>query len=379
MNYRRIKELYESDGEKKFTANMLNMIHEGDLNAENFSLKALWEAMGSPDFGRDRAIEDRTVSETEFTEAIGTSLFPKITGALINKVVQQAYDLEYGVGMSLVTKIQATQLDEYITGYVEDANMKAVPELMPYSEGGLTEKYHKIKSQKWGRIISISEEMVRFDHTNQVIDRAKRVGELAKAKQEDMIFDAITGAITSGDYASWRPKGTATTLFSSTSTDPYSNNTTDNQHAEPLVDQTDVDAAMALLAVMVDEWDNPISVMPKILLTGMALLPVARSITKSMQRITLTSTPGTYDVYSQDLGIQHVYSNLIDTKKGIAYWYLGDFKKQYYYSEVFPLQTFQAKKGHDQEFERDVLYRFKGRFMGGCGAVSNRYVINSAS
>ena len=60
-----------------------------------------------------------------------------------------------------------------------------------------------------------------------------------------------------------------------------------------------------------------------------------------------------------------------------AYWYLGDPKKQFVYTEVFPLQVFQAKKGNDQEFERDVLFRFKSRFMGGCGAVTNRYVMGS--
>ena len=63
--------------------------------------------------------------------------------------------------------------------------------LMPYQEGSVTEKYHKIKSRKWGRIVSIGEEMVKFDQTNQVMSRARRVGELAKAKQEEIIIEAI--------------------------------------------------------------------------------------------------------------------------------------------------------------------------------------------
>ena len=379
MNYSRLKELYESDGEARFGANMLNMIHEGKLNADNFSLKGLWEAMGQPDFSRDKAIADRAVSEEEFKEAVGTSVFPKITGALINKMVQEAYDLEYGVGDQLVTKIQATQRDEYIVGFIDDSSMRAVPELMPYQEGGINEKYHKIKSQKWGRIVSISEEMVKFDQTGQVVQRARRVGEMAKTKKESMIFDAITGNITSGDYASWRPGGTATALYNASSADPYSDDTLNNLNTNTLNDQTDIDVAVAAIAGYTDEHGEIIQVIPKILLTAMALIGIGRAITKSMQRITLTagSVPGVYDTYSSDMGIKHMYSPFIDSKKGAAYWYLGDPRKQFVYAEVFPLQVFQAKKGNDQEFERDVLFRFKSRFMGGCGAVTNRYVMGS--
>ena len=385
MNYKRLKELYESDGEKRFAVNVLNMIHEGKLNAENFSLKGLWEAMGSPDFSRDRNILDRAVTEAEFKEAADSSTFPKITGALINKVIQEAYDLEYGIGDMLVTKIQASQKDDAIVGFADDDVMQEVPELMPYQEGSVTEKYHKIKSRKWGRIVSLSEEMVRFDQTKQVVMRAKRVGEMAKAKYEEIIMSAVTGYVNTGVYAAWRPAGSHVTLYNASSNDPYTSGTLNNLGSNILADQTDLDVATAAMAAYTDENGTLMAVTPKILLTAMALMGVGRRITRSQQVIgasintaSVSVVPKTFDVYSQEMGIKHLYSPYIDKLKGAAYWYYGDPKKQFVYTEVFPLKTFQAKKGNDQEFERDVLFRFKARFMGGCGAVTNRYVFASA-
>ena len=376
MNYTRLKELYESDGEKRFAVNMINMIQDGKLNADNFSLKGLWEAMGKPDFARDKKINDMKITEAEFKEATGSSLFPKITGTLINKVVQEAYKLEYGVGMQLVTKIKATQLDDVIVGFADDDVMLEVPELMPYSEGTIQEKYHKIKSRKWGRLISLSEEMVKFDQTGQVVQRARRIGEMAKAKQEVIIMGVIVGLPATTVYAAWRPGGSAVTLYAATSTDPYTAATLNNLNTNTLADETDLDEATGTIAAWTDEATNLLAVTPKILLTSMALMGKGRAITKSQYRIE-TSTHSVYDVYGQELGIKHLYSNQIDSQVGAAYWYYGDFKKQFVYTEVFPLQTFQAKKGNEQEFERDVLFRFKARFMGGCGAVTNRYVCGS--
>ena len=374
MNYKRLKELYESDGEKRFAVNVLNMIHEGKLNAENFSLKGLWEAMGKPDFAKDRNILDRAVTEAEFKEAVDSSTFPKITGALINKVVQEAYDLEYGVGFQLVTKIPSTQKDDVIVGFADDDTMQEVPELMSYQEGSVTEKYHKIKNRKWGRLVSISEEMVKFDQTHQVVARARRVGEMAKSKQEEIIIRAITGYVNTGVYAAWRPGGTATTLYDASSADPYTSATLNNLGTNTLADETDLDVATAAMAGYTDENGTLLALIPKILFTAMALMGVGRTITRSKQNVILTAPAGNFNVYSQEMGIKHLYSPYVDSLKGATYWYYGDPKKQFVYTEVFPLKTFQAKKGNYHEFERDVLFRFKARFMGGCGAITNRYV-----
>jgi hypothetical protein len=246
---------------------------------------------------------------------------------------------------------------------------------MPYQEGSVTEKYHKVKNRKFGRIISITEENIKFDQTGQIIMRAKRVGESARAKKEQIILEAVTEVTATGDYASWRPAGTATTLYSSTSNDPYTSGTLDNSITDTLADETDLTAAYVLASAFTDEQALPIHWDPKQLLTGISLDSMAAKILRSGQSVKLTSPAGVANIYSGK--ITPLSSAWVDQKKGTAYWFIGDFKKQFVYTEVFPLQTFQAKAGHEQEFERDVIFRYKARLMGGCGAVTNRYVIMS--
>lgn len=374
MNRDSMKSAYEKYGEKKFAATVVNLINAGEVNESNFSLGGLWDAMGRPSLKQKDFALGRRVTEDDFEihEAQDSSAFPKITGALINKVVQDAYTLEYGIGEQLVTSIPSSVKDETIVGFSEDMGMQEIDENMPYEEGSIGEKYHKIQNRKFGRIISLSEEMVKFDQTGQMIMRAKRIGEAAKSKKERIILDAVLGLVTSGLNASWRPAGNATTLYSNTSTDPYSSATLDNLGSEALADETDLDTALALFSKFTDEHGLPMSITPKILLTGMSLRGTANKICYSGQAVKAESPAGVKNIYT---GINALDSPFIDQLVSATAWYFGDFKKQFVYTDVMPLQIFQAKAGNIKEFENDVVMRFKARFMGGCGAVSNRYVV----
>ena len=367
-----LRNLYEQMGEKAFAAKTINLINEDKITEYNFSLKALWEAMDKPKLSTSRLIESRVYDEEELSEALESSAFPKITGALINKVVSAAYDKEYGIGMQLVDVVPSSQKDEVIVGFAEDNTLQEVPEGMPYQEGSITEKYHKIRNRKFGRVIGLTEEMVKFDQTNQMITRAKRVGEAAKAKQERIIMDAVLENVSTGQYAAWRPNGTATTLYSSTSNDPFSSGTLDNLGGEALLDETDIATAITLAAQFQDENGDPIMWNPKVLLVPMALEGIGRQIVYSGQSIKLTLPGGVFAPYQ---GMILLSSPYIDQLISATAWYIGDFQKEFIYTEVFPLQVFQAKVGNEDEFNRDIIFRFKARFMGGCGAVSNRYVV----
>lgn len=371
----RLKELYESMGEAKFAMTMVNLINEGKISEKDFSFKGLWEAMGCPSFGRERAIATQAVTEAEFTEAMDSSAFPKMIGAVINKKVQEAYDLEYGIADQLVTVFPSSQRDETIVGFADDDELREVGEGMEYQEGSVTEKHHKIKNRKFGRVIGVTMEHIKFDQTGMILEKARRLGEMAKVKHEQIIMEAVLENASTGDYASWRPAGNPTTLYDNSSNDPFSSGTLDNYSTNTLADETDIDEAMQLWGAMTDEQGLPIHITPKILLTGVGYRGIAASITQSGQNITKTAPPGIKNIYSG--AIMPLASAHVDNIVGTKYWLIGDFKKQFVYTEVFPLQTMQAKAGNEQEFERDVMFRYKARLMGGCGALTNRYVIFS--
>lgn len=378
MNYRMLNELYHQLGEKRFTMLMVNeMILGGKLPKEELSIKALWEAMDRPDLNRGRRLLSLRLTDAEFAEAMDSSAFPKITGALISKFVQDGYDLEFGIADQLVTVIPSSQKDDIVVGFTAEDTLEEVVEGMPYSEGAFGEKYHKVYNRKWGRILSLTEEMVKFDQTGQMIQRANRIGQQARSRREEIIIKVIIGDTNTGVTASWRPGGTATTLFSDTSTDPYDNagNTFDNVNTNALTDETDVDENMAMLGAAKDENGRPIVIMPTHILTTPGKIAVARRIVESPMAKEKTLPSGIVNVY-RGL-VEPVASPWVTSELGTNYWLLGAFKKQYVYSEVFPLQTMQAKPGNDEEFERDVIMRVKARFMGGCAAVSNKFVIRS--
>lgn len=378
VNWKKLNEnRIAGKNEIAFARKVIDWIVEGRLPTEEFSLRGLWEACGCPELRVEQPLSNTgyILEGSKISEALDSSAFPKITGALINKMVQEAYDLEYGIGFSLVQKFPSSLREETIVGFADDDALREVPEGMPYQEGSITEKYHKIKNRKWGRLISLTEEMVKFDQTGQLTMRARRVGEKAKSKQEEIIMNAVLELVSTGEYAAWRPNGTATTLYSNTSTDPFSTDTLDNVITDTLTDETDLDAAMVLFSAFTDELGDPININPTTLLAGISLMGVAAKILASGQAVKLTLPTGVKNIYAGTIAPLH--SAFVDQKLGVKYWLFGDFKKQFVYTEVFPLQTFQHKAGNEQEFERDVIFRFKARFMGGCGAVTNRYVIRS--
>jgi len=372
MNRDSMKKLYAKVGEKRFAISIINNINEGKISTDDLSLRELYEAMNQPELGKSNIIGSGPINDIKINEALSSSAFPKITGALINKKVQEAYDLEYGVGMQLVTKIPSSVKDETIVGFGADNEMKEVSEGVDYEEGSITEKYHMIKNTKFGRIISLTKEMIMFDQTGQMLLRAKEIGESAKSSQEKTIMNAVLELTSTGVRAAWRPAGTATTLYSSTSNDPYTSGTLDNLGAITLSDETDLDESMALFSQFTDEQGLPMRVTPKELLTAMSLKGTANKIVNSGQAVILTGPAGVKNIYT---GMKALDSTFIDQQLATTAWFVGDFKKQFVYTEVFPLRVEHQGKDSESAFNADIIERYKVSYYGGCGAVSNRYVV----
>jgi hypothetical protein len=369
-----LKEHYEKDGEFHFGNMMITMINEGHIDESNFSLKALWEAMGKPNLARQMEL-GKLIGENEFKEQLDSSMFPKITGALINKTVMKAYDLAYGIGMNLVTVLDSSQKDDTLVGFTAADGLVEIIEGMEYEEGAFNEKYHKVRNRKFGKTIYLTEEMVKFDQTGQFINRARNIGENAKYKQEEIIMNAVLETATTGAYASWRPEGTSTTLYSSTSNDPFTSGTIDNSITDVLTDETDINAAITQFATFTDEEGQYLNIMPNILLTALALEATGKKIVNSTGSTVATYSSGVINPYKN--AFTHYSTPFVDNKKGATYWLLGNFKKEFVYTQVFPLQMFMLKPGNTEEWKRDVVFGFKVRFMGGCGAITNRYVVIS--
>lgn len=377
IDWSQMRDVCLREGELKFSNLMIRLIKEGGINASNFSLGGLYKALGEPDLKDGNHQRDLMsfLRESDLRESMDSSAFPKITGALINTMVQEGYGLAASVGEQLVTTLPSKVRDDTIVGFSSADQVEEVIEGGPYAEGSYAEKYHKIRNRKFGRIIGLTVEMIRMDQTGQMIMRAREIGEKAKAKHEEIIMKAICEYASTGEYASWRPKGTATALYSDTSTDPYSSATLDNAIADALSDETDIDSALAQFETFKDETGDYLMVTPTHLLCAPGKLGKAMKIANSTIYTVSQSPAGVPkpNIYNYT----PVASPWVHALLGANYWLYGEFRKQFVKTEVLPLETFQERAGNSAEFERDVLYRYKTRLMIGCGAVTNRYVVRS--
>ena len=358
-------------GVQAFATQVLPSILEGDkdngfkprMAPEDFSLLEIAEATGVDPRG-------------EVSEAVNTTQFNVIINTLLSKKVLSAYTEEPGIIDQLTTPFNSSLKVDTIPGAFLEGDLEDIPEGGPYPHtANIQDKYVELGWNKRGLILDITKEAIKFDQTGMILEKARRLGEMAKVKHEQIIMEAVLENASTGDYASWRPAGNPTTLYDNSSNDPFSSGTLDNYSTNTLADETDIDEAMQLWGAMTDEQGLPLHITPKILLTGVGYRGIAASITQSGQNITKTAPPGIKNIYSG--AIMPLASAHVDNIVGTKYWLIGDFKKQFVYTEVFPLQTMQAKAGNEQEFERDVMFRYKARLMGGCGALTNRYVIFS--
>lgn len=321
-----LRDLYTALGEKAFIGKIAELM-EGEhprLRPDDFSLRELYEA-------------------------VGTTAFPTITGKLISKKVIDAYQATPTIGEKLVHTVPSSRKKEDVVGFTALEQVKEVHEGMPYEESSLGEKGLEIKNKKFGRILAITEEAVMEDQTGQLLQMAAALGEKAKLFKEKMILDTVRD-VNSDAYG-----GQA--LYTSAH---------GNFHTVAFgTDGSGLEESKRLLSEMTDENGDPILVTGRILMVPQELEKEAWD---------LIGPPLTESTYHKQI-ISELLTSPFMTD-AVEYFY-GDFPRQFRYQEVWPIQVLQAKEGHEDQFNRDILVKFKVRLYGGCGAVDYRYVIRS--
>lgn len=346
----------DNDGFVRFIEDAVRRDANGrrDMEPEDFSIKAMHEA-----WVRERNNVPSASGHTlKLTEAVDSTAFAKATGALINEKVIDGYDRPEAIGDRMVTIVPSSLKEETIVG-MNALNMpEEVLEGNFYPDSSFAEKYVTVKNNKYGRILSITEETIMFDQTGQILTRAYTLGENARLYREKLIVEAVT-EITSNIY---KPSGSATTLYASGN----SNLVTSNAFGT-----AGLKSAENNLMERTDENSNPIGVpKPWILLVPSELVHDAQIMFKSEKDPDKAEDAANiFGGEYQPLTSQYLTS--------ATDWWLGNFARQFVWTQVYPLQVLSQAAGHDADFERDIRYRHKVRFYGGCGAVDYQYVVES--
>ena len=381
---------------KKFREDIVTEIKAGGLDPEQRSKgESLWGKVLSnrlkrrldPEAAKEDKkplllAEDASITEIfRFCEAVDVTQFTIITATLIEKQVMDAFNAFPKIGDQLVTPFQSKLELSRIPGADLKSNLRDVEPGMPYHhDADIEEKYVTIEGKKRGDILDITEEAIMFDQTGLIMRRAAQFGERAATDREKKILYNIQDAtVGNKNYYSYRPSGTRVALYSGAvaGTHPYS-----NLHDHRLQHWTDLDHAKTMFSTMRDAQGEPIFIMPQILLVPVAQETMAERLIKNvlMPASRLGNdvpgdSPNEANPFANKYKVlSSPYLDIVST----AYWYLGDFKKQFVEKVVYPIQVLTRRDTkNDYAWERDIVAQYKIRYYTEPGAVDYKYVVKS--
>lgn len=394
-----LRQLKESLGPRGFFEAISRLLDSGELKPQDFSLRQLWEACVGPAqhtlptyAARQRAyVVDPSQLDRLFAESeLGTNLFQTVTGALVARRVMEAYSQTEGmIGDQLVTVEPSAVKNERIAGFTALQGPKEVAEGMPYEEASFGDKYITTVEAKKGRLLSVTDEAVHFDQTGELLRRAARIGEATRLEREKTIVRGVIDAdYSAGVSGVYRPSGVLEQLYP---VDGSNRNYIGVGNASapaafaaavPLEDWTSVGTVHRYHATQVKddrhgpEAGEPLVWMPKILLVPRALELTALQIVNATGVRRISSDELRQTEFRNPYGgaYQVLASPFLD---GVSEedWYLGDFKRQFLWKEIWPVQVFRQTREDDAGFERDIVARFKVRYYGGINALDERHVV----
>ena len=386
-----LKRLIESHGATGFYQKVCELLNEKQVSPDEFSYYELADACGV--LAHLRTLRERdpgsavTQLLSEANPGVGTNLFQVVTGELIGRKVIEGYEDDAGfIGDKLVMVLPSQLRNTKIAGFRALAGPTEVHEGHPYEESTFEEKYVTTQESKQGRILSISEELIAFDQTGEINRRAMALGYYLRQERERTIVRAVTDADAGSGKFVFRPSGVGEALYATNGSNRNwvgVGNTTspDFDAAVPLVDWTDVEEVLQYRATQVkddriDGDGRPIVVPARQVLVPEALRGTARSIVHATE-ITVTTADGEMRLANPIHGMVEVLSSpFIDEQGGAALsdWYLGDFRRQFVWTEIWPVQTYLQRSDSESAFERDVVLRVKARYYGGISAVDTLFV-----
>lgn len=399
MSHAPIRSLIESHGPAGFYSKVVDLLNEKKLTPDDFSYRELADACGVLSSLRSLQESRHSLDAAlgspqalnhllhESNPGVSSHLFQVVTGELIGRKVIEGYADDSGfIGDKLVTVIPSRLRNSRIAGFRALAGPTEVAEGHPYEESTFAEKFVTSQESKQGRILSINEELIAFDQTGEINRRAMALGYYLRQERERTIVRAVTDAdAASGQYV-YRPSGNGQSLYNTDGSNRNyvgDTNTTspDYAAATPLVDWKDVENVLSYRATEVkddriDGEQRPVVVPAKQILVPEALRGTARSIVHSTE-ISVTTDDGETRFANPVHNMLEVLSSPFIDEQGAAAksdWYLGDFKRQFVWTEIWPVQTFLQRSESSAAFERDVVLRIKARYYGGISAIDTAFV-----
>jgi hypothetical protein len=325
----------------------------------------------------------------ESVDAVDSSGFSSITGQLLVDEIKDKYKLATFVTDQMFRTIKVTNgnlgthVVPYLTDVVDDPD--TVQQGQKYSETSFQGQYITLAAPaKFGRICSVTFEAIYSDLTKQILDSAGSVGRRVGLWVEKKRLRVALGLDNNHVW-----NGTSYNTYQAAT--PWINSKTDFT----LTDWKSIQTLELMFSKILDPVLNePIEIEGAQWLTVPSLRYTAKRILNATEVRSGDITTGTGDQLVSANPLDGSYQLLTSKHMrrqaltyGSATWdtepkadtinLFGDFKKAFYWREVFPMQTVQAPPMNQAEFEQDIVLRVKANVFGVAGVWDPRYVIRA--
>ncbi len=328
---------------KAFTSKVMGLVKDKKLKVEDFSFRELWEALV---VGQD--LEETAVS----------SAFPNISGEILSAALIEGYDSYPTQADNLVRVVPSKMKTELSAGWTPLGIIREVKERGDYLEvDAPDEKFVLTPNKKYGGIVSLTREAITFDQTARLLSDCRDIGSEGRRFREQLILEGVIDA-NSNVY-------NKTTLYSS-------GNGNLRTGASSVLGTTGFEGCHVAMMKKTDEQGKKIWVASSkpIMMIPPDLDPMASKLKNNEYGPagTALGNDKNYAANKFDIVVNPYQS--VTTR-----WHYGDFKRQFRWFEVWPLETFyRMGQNHDDGFERDIVMQAKIGFFGGIGALDVKYV-----
>ncbi|MDP3793933.1 MAG: hypothetical protein Q8R07_04225, partial [Candidatus Uhrbacteria bacterium] len=284
--------------------------------------------------------------------------------------------------MLVPTSYEPKPLTERVVGFTMPEGPKIVLPGEPYPTIGFGEKYvtfeEAINNKKEGFEIQVTEEAIRLDQTNMILDRAMGAGMTLQTERERRTVRAVLGIaldVGTAQNGVYFPSGTDTALYLAsvnnlrTDASPIYNHPGKAADSQ-LGDYTDLQEVLTTHAQNITDdrqlgGGRPIVWTPDTMLIPVSLATTAGNILQStgvtyMQNIGTSTAPEIR--HNSPNPLINVFRGALPTPIASAYvdevsatvWVLYDKTRTFVRINIFPCQTFRAPMGYG--WNRDVPF-----------------------
>lgn len=358
-------------------------LSQGHIRPDEFSIRDLFESFVQDGRELVRLFDPRlgpTGILSEAAGAVSSSDFSTITGQILYTMMMQDLQPE-NYPFQNVIPTQSTQFSgEKIPGIANLGDLaEVVAENEDYPLMGTSEDYIETpETKKRGFIVPVTKEAIFFDRTGQLLQKCSKVGDSLMLNKEKRAIDCLIDENTTAHRYKWK----GTTYGSYQTSSPWDNVTASNA----LVDWTDLDAAEQTFNGILDpNTGEPVVVEANTIIVTKQNEQAAMRIINATQivmhsggyatsgNLTETAAPNPYNSKYRILT-----SRLLAARAATdTDWWLGDPAKYARYMENWPITVTQAPAGNADDFNRDIVAKYKCSERGQYAVIEPRVMVEN--